>query len=337
MEKRKLKLAATSFIFRCVAADFSLRIPQGFIQIWYNLTLDQERNSAKRQTLLQTMDDQQRPPTPGDMTGARMLEAHIHRWIAELPERQREAFRLNRFDGLTYAEIASVMGLSIKTVDNHIWLAERKTRPDRASYRRRSGRLQWSLAGLAVVVVVGVGLAQWRQPVTIHAPAGTTVTATLPDGSRTELNSGSTLAYQRRLFGWTQTLRLDGEAFFEVVRADEPFVVETFNAAVAVLGTRFNVRAWPGDDRPETVVVLQSGAVQLAPLGVRERPVHLEPGQMSRLPIGATRPSEPQHVSVDRALAWRSGGLVLTISRWASSFRRSNAGSTSRLWRGLAR
>ncbi len=188
--------------------------------------------------------------------------------------------------------------------------APRKTRTDRALHRRRSGRLRWSLAGLAVVVVVGVGLAQWRQPVTLHAPAGTTVTATLPDGSHAELNSGSTLAYQRRLFGWTQTLRLDGEAFFEVVRADEPFVVETFNAAVAVLGTRFNVRAWPGDDRPETVVVLQSGAVQLAPLGVRERPVHLEPGQMSRLPIGATRPSEPQDVSVDRMLAWRSGGLA---------------------------
>ncbi len=36
MEKRKLKLAATFFIFKCVAADFSLRIPQVIIQIWYN-------------------------------------------------------------------------------------------------------------------------------------------------------------------------------------------------------------------------------------------------------------------------------------------------------------
>ncbi len=88
-----------------------------------NLALDQERNSAKRQALLKTMDDPQRPPTPGDTTGVRMLEARIHDWIAELPERRREAFRLSRFDGLTYAEIASVMGLSIKTVDNHIWLA----------------------------------------------------------------------------------------------------------------------------------------------------------------------------------------------------------------------
>ena len=183
----------------------------------------------------------------------------------------------------------------------------RKPRTDRGSHRRR-GRLRWSLAGLMAAVVVGVVL--WRQPVTIHAPSGATVAVTLPDGSRAELNSGSVLAYQRRLFGWTRTLRLDGEVFFEVVHADGPFVVETFNAAVAVLGTRFNVRAWPGDDRPETVVVLQSGAVQLVSRAMRERPVRLESGQMSRLPIGAVQPSEPQDVSVDRVLAWRSGGLA---------------------------
>ena len=88
-----------------------------------NLALDQERNSARRQTLLNTMDDQQRPPTPGDMTGARLLEAKIQGWIDEMPARRREAFRLSRFDGLSYAEIAGIMGLSIKTVDNHIWLA----------------------------------------------------------------------------------------------------------------------------------------------------------------------------------------------------------------------
>ena len=88
-----------------------------------NLALDQQRNSAKRQTLLKTMDNRQRPPTPGETTGARILEARILSWIEELPARRREAFRLSRFDGLSYAEIADVMGLSIKTVDNHIWLA----------------------------------------------------------------------------------------------------------------------------------------------------------------------------------------------------------------------
>lgn len=41
-------------------------------------------------------------------------------WIAELPERQREAFELSRFDGLNHDEIADVMEVSPKTVNNHI-------------------------------------------------------------------------------------------------------------------------------------------------------------------------------------------------------------------------
>ena len=116
--------------------------------------------------------------------------------------------------------------------------------------------------------------------------------------------------YRRSLFRSGRTLKLDGEAFFEVVAAEDPFVVETFNAVVEVVGTRFNVRAWPGDHRPETVVVLQSGAVQLASGAMRERSVRLTLGQMSRLPLGATQPSDPEEVSVDRVLAWRSGGLA---------------------------
>ena len=44
-------------------------------------------------------------------------------WIDELPPRRREAFRLSRFDGLSHDEIARVMALTPKTVNNHIVLA----------------------------------------------------------------------------------------------------------------------------------------------------------------------------------------------------------------------
>ncbi|MGF1669208.1 MAG: RNA polymerase sigma-70 factor [Balneolaceae bacterium] len=49
-------------------------------------------------------------------------------WIDQLPERQREAFELSRYDGLDHKEIASVMDVSIKTVNNHIVEALRKLR-----------------------------------------------------------------------------------------------------------------------------------------------------------------------------------------------------------------
>ncbi|MCC5913002.1 MAG: RNA polymerase sigma-70 factor [Balneolaceae bacterium] len=49
-------------------------------------------------------------------------------WIRELPDRQQEAFELSRFDGLSHEEIASVMDLSPKTVNNHIVSALRTLR-----------------------------------------------------------------------------------------------------------------------------------------------------------------------------------------------------------------
>lgn len=88
-----------------------------------NLALTQERTSVTRQALLSAMDAPQPPPSPEETTRARLLGAHIRSWVQELPVRRREAFQLSRFDGLSYEEIAAVMGLSVKTVDNHIWKA----------------------------------------------------------------------------------------------------------------------------------------------------------------------------------------------------------------------
>ena len=54
---------------------------------------------------------------------ARDLGALIRAWVDEMPERRREAFRLSRYEGLSHEEIARVMGLTPKTVNNHVVLA----------------------------------------------------------------------------------------------------------------------------------------------------------------------------------------------------------------------
>ena len=90
--------------------------------------------------------------------------------------------------------------------------------------------------------------------------------------------------------------------------SQKPFVVETFNAAVTVLGTRFNVRAWPDDPARETIVALEEGAVRLATLHAPDQSVVLEPGQMSRV-TGDKAPSAPAPISVEQMLIWREGGF----------------------------
>lgn len=59
-------------------------------------------------------------PLPDAALQSDVLEANIKAWIDDLPKRQREAFVLSRFNGLSHDEIAAVMDVSPRTVNNHI-------------------------------------------------------------------------------------------------------------------------------------------------------------------------------------------------------------------------
>jgi len=66
---------------------------------------------------------------------ADMLGVRIRDWIDEMPERRREAFMLSRYEGLSHDEIASLMDLAPKTVNNHIVLALQHIRKKLGVYR----------------------------------------------------------------------------------------------------------------------------------------------------------------------------------------------------------
>ncbi len=82
--------------------------------------------------------------TPADRQGADLSEYHTHEnrlanlfreWIDSLPERQKEAFELSRFEGLNHHEIADVMEISAKTVNNHIVTALQQLRACYEAYQ----------------------------------------------------------------------------------------------------------------------------------------------------------------------------------------------------------
>lgn len=67
-----------------------------------------------------------RPAThadPSEEIDTRILAIRLQGWIDALPDRRREAFHLSRFEDLTYEEIARIMNVSVRTVENHIRLA----------------------------------------------------------------------------------------------------------------------------------------------------------------------------------------------------------------------
>lgn len=93
---------------------------------------------------------------------------------------------------------------------------------------------------------------------TLKVPYGKTFGITLSDGSKVTLNAGSELRYPVQFIAneKNRTVYLNGEAFFDVVRNKEhPFIVNTQDMDVEVLGTLFNVSAYKDDHKTFTVLV----------------------------------------------------------------------------------
>lgn len=134
--------------------------------------------------------------------------------------------------------------------------------------RRLHKWLAWGLSAAAAAILVA-GLALYFQhdeatggpqpAIVVEASALSQTRVILPDGSNVRLNAGSILTYPQP---FDRTVNLDGEACFDVVSDPEvPFIVHTKGIAIRVTGTIFNVRAYPSDERVETM--LASGRVSL--------------------------------------------------------------------------
>ena len=154
---------------------------------------------------------------------------------------------------------------------------------------QRPARLAWrrwmSAAAAAAVVVIAVAaawLAGLRLPETGRFQSyanhtGDVAVLHLEDGTQVWLQDGTELRYAVGKGDGERIVRLDGEAYFDVSHdARHPFVVETRELAIRVLGTAFNVRALAGD--PFTEVVLERGAVRLETPG-GDNLVRLHPNQ----------------------------------------------------------
>jgi RNA polymerase sigma-70 factor (ECF subfamily) len=74
--------------------------------------------------------------SPGDASSEADKMKLLKEWIDNLPERQKEAFELSRFDGLTHREISTVMGISEKTVNNHLIAAMKSIKQMHDDYKK---------------------------------------------------------------------------------------------------------------------------------------------------------------------------------------------------------
>jgi transmembrane sensor len=95
---------------------------------------------------------------------------------------------------------------------------------------------------------------------TVFAPMGSRVSFILPDSTKGMLNSGSKLTYTIP-FITNRKVELEGEAWFDVSHDDtHPFEISAGNSTVKVLGTSFNLSAYPAENYIE--IVLSRGKVE---------------------------------------------------------------------------
>lgn len=111
---------------------------------------------------------------------------------------------------------------------------------------------------------------------TIQTPRGKDFKVTLSDGTEVTLNSESTLSYPADFRGNERVVHLKGEAYFKVTKnAHKPFIVKTDYLQTKVLGTGFNVKAYP-DSKPH--ITLIEGSVMVK-LNKNNAVVKLNPGE----------------------------------------------------------
>ena len=120
--------------------------------------------------------------------------------------------------------------------------------------------------------------------VEIVTPPAARIHFTLPDGSSGWLNSESVLSYSASLNGKERIVELKGEGYFDIAKnPNRPFIVKSSNIEVKVIGTKFNINAYPEDSDVE--ITLQSGKVEV--YGIKDsktKIAQLIPGEQITIP-----------------------------------------------------
>lgn len=150
---------------------------------------------------------------------------------------------------------------------------------------------------------------------TIYAPMGSRVSFILPDSTTGMLNSGSHLSYSLPFTG-NRNVGLEGEAWFDVKKDEaHPFEINTGKSNVKVLGTTFNISAYPAESYIE--VVLVEGKVEFNKKDGEK--IYLNPSE--RL---VCRSDKITKLSVDptKYYAWTEGKLVFRGDPMAEVARR---------------
>ncbi|WP_341838812.1 FecR family protein [Chitinophaga caseinilytica] len=140
----------------------------------------------------------------------------------------------------------------------------------------------------------------------LNVPKGEQYRLILPDGTKVWLNAASELQFPSAFAGEQRLVELNGEGYFEVAaNAAQPFVVQTPGPRIEVLGTHFNVKAYPGE--PGIQTALLEGSVRVVAGNGKSKV--MRPGEVATVGEGADI-SVLQDADAAQNVAWKDGLFV---------------------------
>ncbi|MEM1216161.1 MAG: FecR domain-containing protein, partial [Bacteroidota bacterium] len=183
-------------------------------------------------------------------------KAELMAWVSSGPEGQTFFDKTERLWGLTedmaYPDFSSNK--------KQVWekVAQRTSTTHSPSRRPAKVRTLRGRSGLAIAASVAILLVAgwwWQRssataeiiPIIARTVVGEQQEVTLPDGTKIWLNETTEVTYEDRTD--ERYLAFSGEAYFDVATDSlRPFRIYTSDAVTTVLGTAFNLRAYPEEE-----------------------------------------------------------------------------------------
>lgn len=173
-----------------------------------------------------------------------------------------------------------------------------------------------AISGVAAGIIIMLGLfnftnfqalqSKTNEQVYFQTELGNRSLVYLPDGSKVWLNAKSELKYDSDFNVAEREVILQGEAFFDVERAEKPFVVHVNDLKVKVYGTKFNVSAYA--DEPVIETSLESGKVSIQ--NQKSEEYFIKPGELA-IYDKSTSQIETKKVDPIEYSGWRDNKIYL--------------------------
>jgi ferric-dicitrate binding protein FerR (iron transport regulator) len=156
---------------------------------------------------------------------------------------------------------------------------------------------------------------------TLTSARGQSYSLVLADGTKLWLNAASSVRFPTAFTGHERSVEISGEVYFDVAKdPGKPFRVKTNGMELEVLGTQFDINAYP--DESSVNATLVEGSVKVS---AKNKDIRLSPGQQAQLSSNGNL-QLLNKVNVDEIIAWKNGyfhfenadlrSILRQFSRW---------------------